>query len=213
MRTGLLAEKVGMTRLFQEDGLAIPVTVLKVSGNRVVGQKTDEKDGYTALQIGYGERKDKHLAQAQKKQYELRGVKAPFRVKEFRVNQDNMIEVGAEIGVDHFSEGQYIDVSGLTIGKGFAGGMKRHNFGGLRASHGVSISHRSHGSTGQAQDPGKVFKGKKMAGHMGDANMTQQNLKVLQINADLGVILVKGSIPGHKGSIVRVKDSIKKPIS
>ncbi len=213
MRTGLLAEKVGMTRVFQEDGLSIPVTVLKLSGNKVVGLKTNEKDGYTALQIGYGKRKDKHLASAQKKQYELRGVDAPFRSREFRVDESNMLELGVELSVDHFSEGQYVDVSGLTIGKGFAGGMKRHNFGGLRASHGVSISHRSHGSTGQAQDPGKVFKGKKMAGHMGNANMTQQNLKVMQINPELGVILVKGSIPGHKGSIVRVKDSIKKPIS
>jgi len=210
MRSGIIAKKVGMTRLFMEDGKQIPVTVLQLENLQVVAQRTSEKDGYTAVQLGSGAAKAKRTSQAMRGHFAAAKVEPKRKVAEFRVSPDNLIEVGAELSAEHFVEGQKVDVSGTSIGKGFAGAMKRHNFGGLRATHGVSISHRSHGSTGQCQDPGRVFKGKKMAGHMGAAKVTTQNLEVVRTDADRGLIMIKGAVPGSKGGWVTVKDAVKK---
>ena len=212
MRSGLIAKKVGMTRLFMEDGKQIPVTVLQLDNLQVVSQRTSEKDGYSAVQLGAGTPKVKRVSQAMRGHYAGAGVAPKRKLAEFRVTEDNLIEVGAELSAEHFLEGQKVDVSGTSIGKGFAGAMKRHNFGGLRASHGVSISHRSHGSTGQCQDPGRVFKGKKMAGHMGAVRVTTQNLEVVKTDADRGLIMVKGAVPGSKGGWVTIKDAVKKKL-
>lgn len=211
MRSGILAKKVGMTRLFMEDGKQIPVTVLQLDGLQVVGQRTSDKDGYTAVTLGAGAPKVKRVSQAMRGHFTAQKVEPKRKLVEFRVSEANMIGVGEEIIADHYFEGQFVDVTGTSIGKGFQGAMKRHNFGGLRASHGVSISHRSHGSTGQCQDPGKVFKGKKMAGHMGAARVTTQNLQVVRTDSDRGLIMIKGAVPGSKGGWVTVKDAVKKP--
>ena len=210
MRSGIIAKKVGMTRLFMEDGKQIPVTVLHLDGLQVVAQRTAETDGYTAVQLGAGSAKAKRTSKAMRGHFAKASVEPKRKVAEFRVSEDALIEVGAEISAEHFLEGQKVDVSGTSIGKGFAGAMKRHNFGGLRATHGVSISHRSHGSTGQCQDPGRVFKGKKMAGHMGAARVTTQNLEVVKTDADRGLVFIKGAVPGSKGGWVTVKDAVKK---
>ncbi len=209
MRSGIIARKVGMTRLFMEDGRQIPVTVLQLDNLQVVAQRTAEKDGYTAVQLGAGNARVKRVSKAMRGHFAAANVAPKRKVAEFRVAPENLIEVGAEITAEHFVEGQKVDVSGTSIGKGFAGGMKRHNFGGLRASHGVSISHRSHGSTGQCQDPGKVFKGKKMAGHMGAVRVTTQNLEVVRTDAERGLVFIKGAVPGAKGGWVTVKDAVK----
>jgi len=211
LRSGIIAKKVGMTRIFQEDGKQIPVTVLQLDSLQVVAQRTADKHGYTAVQLGAGTAKAKRTSQAMRGHFAAAKVEPKRKVAEFRVDADALINVGEEITADHYFEGQFVDVSGTSIGKGFAGAMKRHNFGGLRATHGVSISHRSHGSTGQCQDPGKVFKGKKMAGHMGAAKVTTQNLQVVKTDAGRGLIMVKGAVPGSKGGWVTVKDAVKKP--
>ncbi|SMP18748.1 50S ribosomal protein L3 [Shimia sagamensis] len=210
MRSGIIAKKVGMTRLFLEDGKQIPVTVLSLDGLQVVAQRTEEKDGYTAVQLGAGTAKAKRTSKAMRGHFANAKVEPKRKLVEFRVPSEGLIEVGAEISAEHFLEGQKVDVAGTSIGKGFAGAMKRHNFGGLRATHGVSISHRSHGSTGQCQDPGKVFKGKKMAGHMGAVRVTTQNLEVVKTDADRGLLFIKGAVPGSKGGWVSVKDAVKK---
>ncbi|MEN8831633.1 50S ribosomal protein L3 [Pacificibacter sp.] len=211
LRSGIIAKKVGMTRLFMEDGKQVPVTVLQLENLQVVAQRTSEKHGYTAVQLGCGNAKAKRTSQAMRGVFAAANVAPKRKIAEFRVDEANLIAVGEEISAEHYFEGQYVDVAGTSIGKGFAGAMKRHNFGGLRATHGVSISHRSHGSTGQCQDPGKVFKGKKMAGHMGAARVTTQNLQVVRTDADRGLIMVKGAVPGSKGGWVTVKDAVKKP--
>lgn len=211
LRSGIIAKKVGMTRLFMEDGKQIPVTVLQLENLQVVAQRTSEKHGYTAVQLGCGNAKAKRTSQAMRGVFAAANVAPKRKIAEFRVDEANLIAVGEEISAEHYFEGQFVDVAGTSIGKGFAGAMKRHNFGGLRATHGVSISHRSHGSTGQCQDPGKVFKGKKMAGHMGAARVTTQNLQVVRTDADRGLIMVKGAVPGSKGGWVTVKDAVKKP--
>ena len=212
MRSGVIAKKVGMTRLFMEDGKQIPVTVLQLDNLQVVAQRTNEKDGYTAVQLGAGTAKAKRTSKAMRGHFAAAKVEPKRKIVEFRVAEDNLIEVGAEIAANHYLDGQYVDVSGTSIGKGFAGAMKRWNFGGLRASHGVSVSHRSHGSTGQCQDPGKVFKGKKMAGHMGAVRVTTQNLEIVRTDADRGLIMVKGAVPGSKGGWVTIKDAVKKKL-
>jgi large subunit ribosomal protein L3 len=212
MRSGVIAKKVGMTRLFMDDGKQIPVTVLQLDSLQVVAQRTAEKDGYSAVQLGAGTAKVKRVSQAMRGHYAAASVAPKRKLAEFRVSPENLIEVGAEISAEHFLEGQMVDVSGTSIGKGFQGAMKRWNFKGLRASHGVSISHRSHGSTGQCQDPGKVFKGKKMAGHMGAARVTTQNLEVIRTDADRGLIMIKGAVPGSKGGWVTIKDAMKKKL-
>jgi large subunit ribosomal protein L3 len=211
LRTGLIAKKVGMTRLFMEDGRQIPVTVLALENLQVVAQRTADTNGYTAVQLGAGNAKVKRTSQAMRGHFAAAKVEPKRKVAEFRVAPENMINVGETLTANHYFEGQYVDVCGTSIGKGFQGAMKRHNFGGLRATHGVSVSHRSHGSTGQCQDPGKVFKGKKMAGHMGSARVTTQNLQVVKTDADRGVIMVKGAVPGSKGGWVTIKDAVKKP--
>jgi large subunit ribosomal protein L3 len=211
LRTGLIAKKVGMTRLFMEDGRQIPVTVLSLENLQVVAQRTADTNGYTAVQLGAGNAKAKRTSQAMRGHFAAAKVEPKRKVAEFRVAPENMINVGETLTANHYFEGQYVDVCGTSIGKGFQGAMKRHNFGGLRATHGVSVSHRSHGSTGQCQDPGKVFKGKKMAGHMGSARVTTQNLQVVKTDADRGVIMVKGAVPGSKGGWVTIKDAVKKP--
>jgi len=210
MRTGLIAKKLGMSRIFEADGTHIPVTVLSVDGLKVVAVRTNEKNGYTAVQLGMGAVKTKNVTKPLKGHFAKANVEPKKKLCEFRVSDDCMLSVGQELSVNHFVAGQYVDVCGTSIGKGFAGVMKRHNFAGLEASHGVSISHRSHGSTGQRQDPGKVFKGKKMAGHMGDERVTVQNLKVVAIDADKGLIMVKGAVPGSENSWVRITDAVKK---
>jgi large subunit ribosomal protein L3 len=210
MRSGILAKKIGMTRLFMEDGKQIPVTVLQMDGLQVVTQRTMERDGYTAVQLGAGTAKVKRVSKAMRGHYAAAKVEPKRKLVEFRVSEDNLIAVGEELSAEHYLDGQKVDVTGTSIGKGFQGAMKRHNFGGLRATHGVSISHRSHGSTGQCQDPGKVFKGKKMAGHMGAARVTTQNLEVVKTDADRGLIMIKGAVPGSKGGWVTVKDAVKK---
>ena len=212
MRSGVIAQKVGMTRLFTEAGEHIPVTVLKLDGCQVVAHKTNDKNGYTALQLGAGTAKASRVTRAERQRFAIAQVVPKRKIAEFRVSPDNMIEVGAEITADHFIKGQLVDVTGTSVGKGFQGPMKRHNFSGLRASHGVSISHRSHGSTGQRQDPGKVFKGKKMAGHLGDERVTTQNLVVAKIDAEQGLVFIRGSVPGAKGGWVYVRDAVKSPI-
>ena len=213
MRTGLIAKKLGMSRIFEADGTHIPVTVLSVDGLKVVAVKTAEKDGYTAVQLGTGAIKAKNVSKPLKGHFAKANTEPKKKLGEFRVSEDCLLEVGNELSVEHFVAGQYVDVCATSIGKGFAGVMKRHNFAGLEASHGVSISHRSHGSTGQRQDPGKVFKGKKMAGHMGDERVTVQNLKVVSIDADKGLIMVKGAVPGSENGWVYVTDAIKKVAS
>ncbi len=211
MRTGLIAKKVGMTRIFTEGGDHLPVTVMQLDSCQVVGQRTADKNGYTAVQLGAGKKKAKRATKAERGQFAKANVEPKAKVAEFRVSEDNMINVGEEITADHYFEGQFVDVTGTSIGKGFAGAMKRWNFGGLRATHGVSISHRAHGSTGQCQDPGKVFKGKKMAGHYGAARVTTQNLQVVKTDAERGLLLIKGAVPGPKGGWVLIKDAVKKP--
>ena len=212
MRTGLIAQKLGMSAHFADDGRHIPVTVLKVDNCQVIAQRTEEKDGYTAVQLGVGEAKVKNVSKPMRGHFAKSKVEPKSQVFEFRVTDDAMIDVGVELTADHFVAGQYVDVVGTTQGKGFAGAMKRHGFKGLRASHGVSISHRSHGSTGQCQDPGKVFKGKKMAGHMGASQMTAQSLEIVLTDAERGIIMVKGAIPGSKGGYILVKDALKKAL-
>ena len=209
MRTGVIARKVGMTRLFKDDGRHVPVTVLSLEGCQVVAQRTADRDGYVALQLGAGTAKAKNVAKPQRGHFGKAEVEPKAQVVEFRVSEDALVDVGAELSADHFVAGQYVDITGSTQGKGFAGAMKRWGFGGLRATHGVSVSHRSHGSTGNRQDPGKVFKNKKMAGHMGARNRTQQNLEVVGTDAARGLIFVKGSVPGHKGGWLEVRDAVK----
>lgn len=211
MRTGVIARKLGMTRIYTETGDDIPVTVMQLERCQVVAQRTAEKNGYTAVQLGAGAKKAKRATKAERGYFAAANVEPKAKLAEFRVTDENMVAVGEEIIADHYFEGQYVDVTGTSIGKGFAGAMKRHNFGGLRASHGVSISHRSHGSTGQCQDPGKVFKNKKMAGHMGAARVTTQNLQVVKTDSDRGLILLKGAVPGPKQGWVLIKDAVKKP--
>jgi large subunit ribosomal protein L3 len=211
LRSGVIAKKLGMTRLFMEDGRQIPVTVLQLDGLQVVAQRTTDKDGYTAIQLGAGSAKAKRVSAPMRGHFAAAKVEPKRKLAEFRVDPENLVAVGEEITADHYFEGQFVDVSGTSTGKGFAGAMKRHNFGGLRASHGVSISHRSHGSTGQCQDPGRVFKGKKMAGHLGSVRVTTQNLQVVRTDADRGLIMVKGAVPGTKGGWVTIKDAVKKP--
>jgi large subunit ribosomal protein L3 len=209
MRTGVIAKKVGMTRLFQEDGRHVPVTVLALEDCQVVSVRTADKDGYTALQLGAGEAKQKNVAKPQREHFAKAEVALKKQVAEFRVAEDAVLEVGSTIAASHFVAGQLVDITGHTQGKGFAGGMKRWGFGGMRATHGVSVSHRALGSTGQRQDPGKVFKGKKMAGHMGDRQRTQQNLEVVRTDDERGLIFVKGSVPGSKNGWLLVRDSVK----
>lgn len=209
-RTGLIGRKLGMTRLYTAEGTHVPVTVVSLENCQVVSQRTVERDGYTALQLGAGTAKVKNVTKPMRGHFAKAKVEPKRKLAEFRVPEDAMIEVGSTMTADHFVAGQRVDVVGTTIGKGFAGGMKRHNFGGLRASHGVSISHRSHGSTGQCQDPGKVFKGKKMAGHMGDVRVTTQNLEVVKTDVARGLVLIKGAVPGSAGGWVLIKDAIKK---
>ncbi len=211
-RSGIIAKKIGMMRLFTEAGEHIPVTVLQMEECQVVAQRTIERDGYTALQLGAGTRKAKNVTRAMRGHFAAAKVEPKAKVVEFRVTADNMVDVGAEITAEHFVEGQLVDITGHSIGKGFAGVMKRHNFGGLRATHGVSISHRSHGSTGGRQDPGKVFKNKKMAGHMGDKSVTIQNLKIARIDVERNLIMVRGAVPGAKGAVLMVRDSIKNAV-
>lgn len=209
MRTGLIAKKLGMTRVFAEDGAQVPVTVLSLDGCQVVGQRTSDRDGYVALQLGAGFKKAKNTSKAERANFAKAEVEPKRIVTEFRVSSDNLIDVGAELTADHFLEGQKVDIQGVTIGKGFAGAMKRWNFGGLRATHGVSVSHRSHGSTGNRQDPGRTFPGKKMAGHYGVETVTTQNLTVVRVDAERGLILVKGAVPGAEGGYVKIRDAVK----
>jgi large subunit ribosomal protein L3 len=209
-RTGVLAKKLGMTRFFDEAGQHIPVTVLSLDGCQVTAQRTQDKDGYTALQLGAGAKKPKNTPNGMRGHFAKASVEPKRVVAEFRVDEAALIEVGAEFTADHFMAGQKVDIQGLTVGKGFAGAMKRWNFGGLRATHGVSVSHRSHGSTGQRQDPGKTFKGKKMAGHLGQETVTTLNVTVWKVDVERGLILIKGAVPGHEGSYVKVRDAIKK---
>jgi large subunit ribosomal protein L3 len=209
MRTGLLAQKLGMTRTFTADGIHVPVTVLKVDNCHVVAVRRQDSDGYDAVQLGNGVAKVKNVGKAMRGHFAKAKVEPKRKLNEFRVSADALLEVGQELSPEHFVPGQYVDVAGITIGKGFAGAMKRHNFSGLRASHGVSVSHRSLGSTGNSQDPGKVFKGKKMAGHMGDRRATQQNLRIVSTDAEEGLILVRGAVPGAKGGWVRIIDAVK----
>ena len=213
MRTGVIAKKMGMTRLFQADGRHVPVTVLQLEDVQVVGRREMDKDGYTAVALGAGKAKAKNVAKPQRAAFGKAEVEPKARVVEFRVAEDALLDVGATISADHFVAGQYVDISGITQGKGFAGGMKRWGFGGLRATHGVSVSHRSLGSTGQRQDPGRVFKNKKMAGHMGARNRTQQNLEIVRTDAARGLIFVKGSVPGSKGGWLTVYDAVKVPLN
>ena len=209
MRSGVIAKKLGMTRLFMDDGRQVPVTVLQMDNVQVVAQKTAEKDGYTAVQLGAGAAKPKNVTQPMRGHFAKANVAPKRKLTEFRVAPENLIAVGEELTADHYFAGQFVDVSGTSTGKGFAGAMKRHNFGGLRASHGVSISHRSHGSTGQCQDPGKVFKGKKMAGHMGNVRRTTQNLEVVRVDAERDLIMLKGAVPGPKGGDVIIRPAVK----
>ncbi|MBK5952306.1 50S ribosomal protein L3 [Rhodobium orientis] len=212
MRSGVIAQKVGMTRIYLDSGENVPVTVLKLQNCQVVAHRSDDKDGYTAVQLGSGQAKAKNTPRAMRGHFAVAKVEPKRRLAEFRVSPDNLIDVGAELTADHFVAGQFVDVTGTSIGKGFAGAMKRHNFGGLRASHGVSISHRSHGSTGHCQDPGKVFKGKKMAGQLGNERVTTQNLKVVKTDVERGLIMVKGAVPGSKGTWILVRDALKKSL-
>jgi large subunit ribosomal protein L3 len=209
MRTGVIAKKLGMARFFDEAGVHVPVTVLSLEGCQVVAQRTQDKDGYVALQLGAGSKKPKNTSKAMRGHFAKSEVEPKHKLVEFRVSEDNLIDVGAEITADHFVPGQKIDVTATTVGKGFAGAMKRWNFGGLRATHGVSVSHRSHGSTGQRQDPGRTFKGKKMAGHLGSETVTTLNVTVWRVDVERGLILVKGAVPGTEGTYVKVRDAVK----
>ena len=212
MRTGLIAQKLGMTRVFADDGAHVPVTLLKVAGCQVIAVRTEEQNGYNAVQLGLDKAKVKNVSKAQRGHFAKAKVEPKKKIAEFRVDKDALLEVGAELSAEHFVTGQFVDVTGTSIGKGFAGGMKRWNFGGLRATHGVSVSHRSLGSTGQRQDPGRTFKGKKMAGHMGSERVTTQNLKVVGTDPALGIVMVKGAVPGHEGSYVLIKDAVKRAL-
>jgi large subunit ribosomal protein L3 len=212
MRSGVIAQKMGMTRVFTDAGEHVPVTVLKLGNCQVVGHRTKDKNGYVALQVGAGSRKVKNVTRADRGNFAIAKVEPKRKIAEFRVSEDSMIPVGAEITADHFVVGQFVDVTGTSIGKGFAGGMKRWNFGGLRATHGVSVSHRSIGSTGGRQDPGKTFKNKKMPGHMGVDRVTTLNLRVVSTDVERGLILVEGSVPGSKGGWIMVRDAVKKAL-
>lgn len=212
MRSGVIAQKVGMTRIFTDAGEHVPVTVLKLEKCQVVAHRTVEKDGYVAVQLGAGLRKAKNATKADRGNFAVAQVEPKRKVVEFRVEAEGLIPVGAEITADHFVSGQFVDVTGTSLGKGFAGAMKRWNFGGLRATHGVSISHRSHGSTGGRQDPGRVFKNKKMAGHLGVERVTTQNLKVVRTDVERGLILVEGAVPGAKGGWVELRDAVKRKL-
>jgi large subunit ribosomal protein L3 len=213
MRTGLIARKLGMTRVFTDEGTHVPVTVLLVDNCQVVAVRTADRDGYTAVQLGVGTAKTKNVSKPQRGHFSKAKVEPKARLAEFRVSEDALLEVGAEITAAHFIPGQFVDVVGTSIGKGFAGAMKRHNFAGLRATHGVSVSHRSHGSTGQRQSPGKTFKNKKMAGHLGAERVTTQTLEVVAADADRGVLMIKGSVPGSPGGYVLIKDAVKRKAS
>jgi large subunit ribosomal protein L3 len=209
MRSGVIAQKVGMTRVYNDAGEHVPVTVLRLENCQVVAQRTVEKNGYVALQVGSGVAKVKNTSKSLRGHFAAASVEPKTKLQEFRVSEDNLLEIGAEITAAHFAAGQLVDVTGTTVGKGFAGAIKRHGFGGLRATHGVSVSHRSHGSTGSRQDPGKVFKNKKMAGHMGQTRVTTQNLVVVSTDEDRGLILIKGAVPGSKGAWIIVRDAVK----
>jgi large subunit ribosomal protein L3 len=210
MRTGLIARKLGMTRVFDAEGNHVPVTVLKVDNCQVVAVRSQERDGYTALQLGVGAIKIKNVCKPLRGHFAKAKVEPKAHLAEFRISEDALLPVSAEITAEHFVPGQFVDVVGVSIGKGYAGAMKRHNFAGLGASHGVSISHRSHGSTGQRQSPGKTFKNKKMAGHLGFARVTTQSLKVISADAERGVLMIKGSVPGSAGGYVVVRDAAKR---
>ena len=209
MRTGVIAKKLGMARFFDEAGSHVPVTVLSLEGGQGVSQRTQEKDGYVALQLGAGAKKAKNTSKAMRGHFAKGEVEPKRKLAEFKVSEDNLIDVGAELTADHYLPGQKVDITGLTVGKGFAGAMKRWNFGGLRATHGVSLSHRSHGSTGNRQDPGRTFPGKKMAGHLGQETVTTLNVTVWRVDAERGLILVKGSVPGAEGAFVKIRDAVK----
>ena len=211
MRTGVIARKIGMTRMFADGGRHVPVTVLALENLQVTGVRTKDKDGYVAVQLGIGKAKAKNVAKPTREYFAKAKVELKAELMEFRVDDKSVLEVGAEIGANHFVVGQYVDVRGCTVGRGFAGAMKRHNFGGLRATHGVSVSHRSHGATGGRQDPGRVFKNKRMAGHMGQRWRTQQNLIVMATDPAKGLVMVKGSVPGAEGSYVTIADAAKVP--
>jgi large subunit ribosomal protein L3 len=211
MRSGVIAQKLGMTRIYNDAGEHVPVTVLRMENCQVVAQRTQEKNGYTAVQLGVGLAKVKNTSKAERGHFATASVEPKAKVAEFRVSPENLLDVGSEITVEHFVVGQKVDVTGTSIGKGFQGVIKRHNFGGGRATHGNSVSHRSHGSTGQRQDPGKVFKGKKMAGHMGDRRVTTQNLRVVKTDVERGLIMVEGAVPGAKGGWIQIRDAVKKP--
>jgi large subunit ribosomal protein L3 len=212
MRTGLIAQKLGMSRVFDDAGAHVPVTVLKIDNCQVVGVRTAEKNGYTAVQLGVGAVKVKNLSKAERGHFAKVKVEPKRKLAEFRVSKDALLEVGAELAANHFVPGQFVDVTGTTIGKGFAGAMKRWNFGGLRATHGVSISHRSHGSTGNRQDPGRTFPNKKMAGHLGVERVTTPNLKVVSADAERGLLLIRGAVPGAEGSFVLIRDAVKRKL-
>ena len=212
MRSGVIAQKVGMTRIFTDAGEHVPVTVLKMDGCQVVAQRTKEQNGYTAVQLGVGKTKVKNVSKAERERFARANVEPKMKIAEFRVADDKLLPVGAEITADHFVAGQFVDVTGVSLGKGFAGPMKRWNFRGLRATHGVSVSHRSHGSTGNRQDPGRTFKNKKMAGHMGADQVTTLNLKVVQIDPERGLVLVQGSVPGAAGGWIMVRDAVKRAL-
>lgn len=211
MRTGVIARKEGMTRIFDEDGRHVPVTVLKIEDCQVVSVRSEEKDGYVAVQLGAGAAKVKRTSKANRGHFAKSKVEPKKKLAEFRVSNENVLEVGVELGANHFVAGQFVDVCATSKGKGFAGAMKRHNFGGMRASHGVSISHRAHGSTGQCQDPGRVFPGKKMAGQMGNERVTTQNLQVVGVDLEDNLVLIKGAVPGAKSGWVYITDAVKKP--
>jgi large subunit ribosomal protein L3 len=210
MRTGLIAKKLGMSRVFTDEGNHVAVTVLRVDNCQVVAQRTQERDGYIALQLGVGAAKVKNVTKPQRGHFAAAKVEPKAKLAEFRVSEDALVAIGAEITAGHFVPGQYVDVTGTSIGKGYAGGMKRHNFGGLRASHGVSVSHRSLGSTGQRQSPGKTFKNKKMAGQLGNERVTTQSLEVVQSDAERGLILIKGAVPGSENGWVLIRDAVKR---
>ncbi|MDR6635198.1 large subunit ribosomal protein L3 [Phyllobacterium sp. 1468] len=212
MRSGVIAQKLGMTRVYNDAGEHVPVTVLRMENCQVVAQRTVEKNGYTAVQLGVGLAKVKNTTKSLRGHFATASVEPKAKVAEFRVSADNLLDVGVEITAEHYVAGQKVDVTGTSIGKGFAGSMKRHNFGGHRATHGNSVTHRAHGSTGQRQDPGKVFKGKKMAGHMGSTRITTQNIEVVSTDLDRGLILVRGAVPGSKGAWILVRDAVKEAL-
>ena len=210
LRTGLIARKLGMSRIFREDGTHVPVTVLHVDNVQVVARMEQEKNGYSAVQLGYGTAKPQRLSKPVRGMYAKQQVEPKQKLMEFRVDAEALLDVGAALSVTHFVPGQKVDVTGTTIGRGFAGPMKRHNFRGLEASHGVSISHRSHGSTGNRQDPGKTFKNKKMSGHMGQVRVTTQNLEVAAVDEAAGLVMIRGAVPGSKGGYVLVRDAVQR---